>query len=261
MKNLGYSQNFLVNKKLVERLISKSNIDVTDYVIEIGPGKGIITDVLSQHAGEVVAVEYDQELYNNLVNPPSDINIIIQREAAKKNCGIPLQKYEGFRAAIIKAQYKVEITHSFKRSDFFPSPNVDTVMLHMQLWDDRLSGDDLQNYKDLVAFFYTNIKGETAKERLSILFSNEQIKRLGKANRISLSNSYTLITAEQWMNIYYYSKIGLTDEKKKKFQDAYKKLQKMNKKLKKQNRTSLRKSSSNKKCRTRIDTSNGTKNR
>ena len=124
----------------------------------------------------------------------------------------------------------------------------------MQLWDDRLSGDDLQNYKDLVAFFYTNIKGETAKERLSILFSNEQIKRLGKANRISLSNSYTLITAEQWMNIYYYSKIGLTDEKKKKFQDAYKK-------LKKQNRTSLRKSSSNKKCRTRIDTSNGTKNR
>lgn len=48
MKNLGYSQNFLVNKKLVERLISKSNIDVTDYVIEIGPGKGIITDVLSQ---------------------------------------------------------------------------------------------------------------------------------------------------------------------------------------------------------------------
>lgn len=109
--------------------------------------------------------------------------------------------------------------------------------------------------------YYTNIKGETAKERLSILFSNEQIKRLGKANRISLSNSYTLITAEQWMNIYYYSKIGLTDEKKKKFQDAYKKLQKMNKKLKKQNRTSLRKSSSNKKCRTRIDTSNGTKNR
>ena len=100
------------------------------------------------------------------VNPPSDINIIIQREAAKKNCGIPLQKYEGFRAAIIKAQYKVEITHSFKRSDFFPSPNVDTVMLHMQLWDDRLSGDDLQNYKDLVAFFYTNIKGETAKEVL-----------------------------------------------------------------------------------------------
>ena len=64
MKNLVYSQNFLVNKKLVERLISKSNIDVTDYVIEIGPGKGIITDVLSQHAGEVVAVEYDQELYN-----------------------------------------------------------------------------------------------------------------------------------------------------------------------------------------------------
>ena len=75
MKNLGYSQNFLVNKKLVERLISKSNIDVTDYVIKIGHGKGIITDVLSQHAGEVVAVEYDQELYNNLVRYHSHDNV------------------------------------------------------------------------------------------------------------------------------------------------------------------------------------------
>ena len=61
-KILDIHKIFLVNKKLVERLISKSNIDVTDYVIEIGPGKGIITDVLSQHAGEVVAVEYDQRI-------------------------------------------------------------------------------------------------------------------------------------------------------------------------------------------------------
>lgn len=62
MKNLGYSQNFLVNKKLVERLISKSNIDVTDYVIEIGPGKGIITDVLSQH---VVVKHFCNTLFEN----------------------------------------------------------------------------------------------------------------------------------------------------------------------------------------------------
>lgn len=86
MKNLGYSQNFLVNKKLVERLISKSNIDVTDYVIEIGPGKGIITDVLSQHAGEVVAVEYDQELYNNLVRYHSHDNVTYILES-KNNRG------------------------------------------------------------------------------------------------------------------------------------------------------------------------------
>lgn len=51
MKNLGYSQNFLVNKKLVERLISKSNIDVTDYVIEIGPGKRYISKVRREPDG------------------------------------------------------------------------------------------------------------------------------------------------------------------------------------------------------------------
>lgn len=84
MKNLGYSQNFLVNKKLVERLISKSNIDVTDYVIEIGPGKGIITDVLSQHAGEVVAVEYDQELYNNLVSSLSRNPVCTQEQTGSR---------------------------------------------------------------------------------------------------------------------------------------------------------------------------------
>ena len=45
------------------------------------------------------------------------------------------------------------------------------------------------------------------------------------------------------MNVFLYSRIGLTAEKKRLVGDAYKKLEKINKGLQKQNRTYLRKPS------------------
>lgn len=43
MQNLKNSQNFLVDKNLVRNLIQKSQLNKNDIVVEIGPGKGIIS--------------------------------------------------------------------------------------------------------------------------------------------------------------------------------------------------------------------------
>lgn len=289
MQNLKNSQNFLVDKKLVNELVVKSKINNTDRVIEIGPGKGTITGVLAQYAKEVIAVEYDKALFEGLLshhssnnveyvygdilqyklpikgeykvfsnipfqitaniikklteapNPPKEIFLIVQKEAAKKYCGIPFQRYEGLRAAIVKAQYGIEIVHSFKRKDFVPAPNVDTVLLHFTQKNDKLSLAEYSEYKDIVSYLYSSNKGETAKDRLALLFSNMQVRRLCKDNNISEMGSFTCITSEQWIKIYEYSKIGLTDEKRKKLRNSYIRLEKNNKGLKKQNRTSFRK--------------------
>ncbi|MDD3821557.1 MAG: rRNA adenine N(6)-methyltransferase family protein [Bacilli bacterium] len=61
------SQNFLHNKALVEKLLDISNITGNDFVIEIGPGKGIITEALDKKCKQVIAVEYDEQLYRNLL--------------------------------------------------------------------------------------------------------------------------------------------------------------------------------------------------
>lgn len=64
--SVKYSQNFLRDTRLVQRLVEKSSITVNDLVIDIGSGKGIITEILSTHCKKVIAVEADQILADRL---------------------------------------------------------------------------------------------------------------------------------------------------------------------------------------------------
>jgi 23S rRNA (adenine-N6)-dimethyltransferase len=50
---IKYTQNFLINKHLVEELINKTDISSQDFLIEIGPGKGILTEALKKKAKNV----------------------------------------------------------------------------------------------------------------------------------------------------------------------------------------------------------------
>ena len=65
-RKLSHSQNFLKNPEFVKGLIDKTDIDANDLVVEIGPGKGIITKLLANRAGRVIAVEMDEKLFANL---------------------------------------------------------------------------------------------------------------------------------------------------------------------------------------------------
>lgn len=63
--SLRYTQNFLKSRKLVEKIVRLAEIKSGMTVLEIGPGKGIITRVLAKAVGEngrVVAVELDGRL-------------------------------------------------------------------------------------------------------------------------------------------------------------------------------------------------------
>lgn len=62
------SQNFLKDRDLVVSLIRRSSIADPDTVLEIGPGEGAITDELVKTAGKIIAVERDNELYQELQN-------------------------------------------------------------------------------------------------------------------------------------------------------------------------------------------------
>ncbi|QIC77585.1 hypothetical protein FSC17_15230 (plasmid) [Acinetobacter indicus] len=66
-RNIKDSQNFLHNAQLVNKLVGLSNITCDDLVYEIGPGKGIITRALLGRCRQVVAIEYDAELYRRLL--------------------------------------------------------------------------------------------------------------------------------------------------------------------------------------------------
>lgn len=59
-KRLG--QHFLIDQNIVRKIVAAAELTPETTVLEIGPGRGILTEALSQAAGRVVAVEIDPEL-------------------------------------------------------------------------------------------------------------------------------------------------------------------------------------------------------
>lgn len=60
------SQNFLTDRRIIDRLLSRTDISDNDTVLEIGAGKGHITKALSKRAKTVVSYEIDGNLYEKL---------------------------------------------------------------------------------------------------------------------------------------------------------------------------------------------------
>lgn len=59
-KNKG--QNFLVNDKILDKIIEAAELMSEDIVLEIGPGLGILTEVLAKKVKKIVAIELDKKL-------------------------------------------------------------------------------------------------------------------------------------------------------------------------------------------------------
>lgn len=59
-KSLG--QNFLIDGNIVRKIVESAEITKEDYVLEVGPGMGTLTEELALKAKKVVAVELDKKL-------------------------------------------------------------------------------------------------------------------------------------------------------------------------------------------------------
>jgi 16S rRNA (adenine1518-N6/adenine1519-N6)-dimethyltransferase len=59
-KHLG--QNFLVDRKVVGRMLDLAAIGPNEAVVEVGPGLGALTDVLATRAARLYVIEYDRGL-------------------------------------------------------------------------------------------------------------------------------------------------------------------------------------------------------
>lgn len=64
-KALG--QNFLVDRDAVHRIVEVADVSSDDTILEIGPGKGVLTAALADKARSVIAIEFDRHLAENLI--------------------------------------------------------------------------------------------------------------------------------------------------------------------------------------------------
>lgn len=61
-----YGQNFLRDSNIVSRIVSISGVTRDDLVIEVGPGKGILTKELAKNSKKVISYEIDEDLVSHL---------------------------------------------------------------------------------------------------------------------------------------------------------------------------------------------------
>jgi 23S rRNA (adenine-N6)-dimethyltransferase len=93
---ITYSQNVLCNPKLVDRLLDRSGIAADDLVIEIGPGRGVITDRLAARCRQVLAVEKDSRLVEDLRVRFGDAGNVALFEADFLEFPLPMTAYKVF---------------------------------------------------------------------------------------------------------------------------------------------------------------------
>ncbi|MCQ2978544.1 MAG: 16S rRNA (adenine(1518)-N(6)/adenine(1519)-N(6))-dimethyltransferase RsmA [Clostridia bacterium] len=63
-----FGQNFLIDKNIIEKIITSANVTKDDIVIEVGPGIGNMTQYLATAAKKVIAIEIDRDLVEILRN-------------------------------------------------------------------------------------------------------------------------------------------------------------------------------------------------
>lgn len=69
-KYLG--QHFLKNKKIARKIVEAADVKKSDTILEVGPGRGALTEILLQKAKKVIAVEKDKKLADFLMDKFKD---------------------------------------------------------------------------------------------------------------------------------------------------------------------------------------------
>jgi 16S rRNA (adenine1518-N6/adenine1519-N6)-dimethyltransferase len=62
----SFGQNFLTDHGYAGRIVEAARLTGGDFVIEVGPGRGALTELLLETAGRVIAVELDRDLIPGL---------------------------------------------------------------------------------------------------------------------------------------------------------------------------------------------------
>lgn len=193
-KSLG--QNFLTDMGVVEDIVSNAQVTKEDIVIEVGPGLGVMTELLARDAGYVAAVEIDEtlkpalnalslnhdnieivfgdvlkinvgELIENLKRKTGLVNVkvvanlpyyittpivmmfleqysrliksmtfMVQKEVADRLTAPCGGKEYGAITVSVGYFSRANVCMDVKAHNFFPRPNVDSAVVHLDIYDE-----------------------------------------------------------------------------------------------------------------------------
>lgn len=120
-------QHFLFDPSILKRIVNVAGIHPEDTVVEIGPGHGRLTRMLSERASKVIAIEIDTSIYNKLKEDLKDIsNVEVHLGDALK---FPYQDLQEFKV-VANIPYYITTPIIFKLLEY--KKNLISMTLTMQ---------------------------------------------------------------------------------------------------------------------------------
>ncbi len=131
-----FGQNYLIDDKILKKIVSTSQIDSKTLVIEIGPGLGSLTQYLVESAAHVLAYEIDESLVEVLQDmfAQNDNFTLISDDVLKRDMDADVQAHYGeAEKIIVVANLPYYITTPFIMKSLEESRKVDRYVLMLQL--------------------------------------------------------------------------------------------------------------------------------
>ncbi len=88
-----FGQHFLGNARLAAQLVADAGVDAHDRVVELGAGRGVLTDALANRAAHVLAVELDPELVRGLARRFAGARNVIVLRADARDVPLPANRH------------------------------------------------------------------------------------------------------------------------------------------------------------------------
>ena len=145
-----YGQNFLIDPHVLDKIVAAAGIGPDDFVVEIGPGIGTLTQYLAYAARSVCAVEIDKNLIPILEDTLSDYDNVevINNDVLKVDLAALAKEKNNGRPIKVVANLPYYITTPIIMGLFENHVPVDsiTVMVQKEVADRMQTGPGAKDY-------------------------------------------------------------------------------------------------------------------
>ena len=167
--------------------------------------------------------------------PPDDCYLVMQKEAAEKFAGIPT---ETLFSLLLKPWFEFRIPHNFRKTDFFPVPTVDIVLLRIRR-KARVSvaPEHASLYRDFIIYGYRQGK-PTVESAFRGILTHVQFRRLSGELGFPQQVAPRELSFAQWLGLFRYFSREVDSDRRSLINGAGKRLRRHQSHLKKVHRTS-----------------------
>ena len=135
-------------------------------------------------------------------NSPSDSYLIVQKEAAGKFVGKPLDNKNSQMAVILYPWFELPVIHTFRANDFSPKPNVDIVLLEIKKRSKPLIDAQYKNkYEDFVTYAFNQFKPNIT-EGLSKVLRKQNIIQVARETGFFPTSKPSELSFANWLDLF-----------------------------------------------------------